>query len=357
MADAYAKKRTLVRRNYAREGQMLESLGNGYIFDGAITPATVIETNIFVMCVKYLHNFDLLAAGFFDGYVRLFSAKDAEPAGEIMDIQLRVNTAPVTSIKHGGSSGYVTNKFVATYGNGLVKCWNYESRKCEYTIIEKRETLGLEFHPSATRFATVGNNPLINIYSEDTHRLEQVHSPSPEPERLSGHSSNVLCVRFHPLDTNEFVTGGWDNTVHVWDLRQRSSVRHFSGVHMCGDAIDFSAAGSQLLTCAWQEEDPLQLWDYGSGRLIAALHPDVFSSKLFCGGYIHKDFVACGGTTDNLFRVVDLRNNSTYGVMRGMPKGVFCMDVGPPRPKRNSQPQLPRLAIGCGASILEIDYR
>lgn len=62
------------------------------------------------------------------------------------------------------------------------------------------------------------------------------------------------------------VSGGWDKTALVWDLRVARAVRKIYGPYMCGDSIDVS--GSTLLTGAWRRDAPLQLWDMGTGRLL-----------------------------------------------------------------------------------------
>lgn len=87
--------------------------------------------------------------------------------------------------------------------------------------------------------------------------------------------------------------------VFFWDLRQPNAFRHLSGIHMCGDGIDVSTKGTevslggyfvmlgktylqfyflQILTCGWQRENALSLWDYGTGNLIASMEPDIHES-------------------------------------------------------------------------------
>lgn len=34
------------------------------------------------------------------------------------------------------------------------------------------------------------------------------------------------------------VSGGWDNTVQIWDIRVGGAVRMFYGPHICGEAVD-----------------------------------------------------------------------------------------------------------------------
>nr|CAD7442216.1 unnamed protein product [Timema bartmani] len=341
-----------ISRSFSKQGHVKdvhtligEQLGQEFILDGGIIPSSFIETNVDILCVKYTANHEYLAVGFTDGYVRLFRPRKGECVFSLMDTETLENPVPVSDIKHRLSSR-------ANPG------WKYESGHCVYTIHEHRQTLGLEFHRRSPKFLTVGNDSIIYMYDEETRTQEQVFKSS---------------ARFHPRNNYEFVSGGWDNTIQFWDIRQQFSVRNFGGVHICGNGIDISQSGTEvhylvhivhsggtkLLTCSWQPEDPIKLWDYGSGKLISVVKPDIFLSKLYCGLFIAKDFFMCGGTDTNLFRVVDQRSMSSLGILRGLDKGVYSMDVGPlVRQVRQSFqiPHLPRVAFCAGRKIYEIDF-
>lgn len=56
---------------------------------------------------------------------------------------------------------------------------------------------------------------------------------------MDGHSSRIFAVSFHPKNPNDFVTGGWDNTVQFWDMRKLNSVRYIPGPHICGHGLTF----------------------------------------------------------------------------------------------------------------------
>ena len=45
------------------------------------------------------------------------------------------------------------------------------------------------------------------------------------------------------------VTGGWDNTVQVWDERAGGAVRQIYGPSVCGDALDVD--DGEILTGSW----------------------------------------------------------------------------------------------------------
>ena len=138
-----------------------------------------------------------------------------------------------------------------------------------------------------------------------------------------GHSNCVFSVKWHPTDQNVLLSAGWDNTVCIWDMRVRGgAVRSIFGPHICGapchspmqnatptprmtpcmmpptgnsssdhrsfancltqlsnrahnlptgDALDIDPESGTVLTGSYRPEDQLQLWDFGSGRLLQNL--------------------------------------------------------------------------------------
>lgn len=81
------------------------------------------------------------------------------------------------------------------------------------------------------------------------------------------HTNRIFSLRALHDDTNLFFTGGWDDTVRLWDLRVKETyVRKFSGPSVSADSLDLK--GNILLVGNYSNTNPLQLWDFGSGQLI-----------------------------------------------------------------------------------------
>lgn len=96
------------------------------------------------------------------------------------------------------------------------------------------------------------------------------------------------------------LSGGWDSTVQIWDLRLGHTVRSIHGPWICGDAIDVK--GNKVLTGSWRHAHPLQLWDFGTGCLMINVpfhqpEPDgclLYSAKFGRAGF--DGLMAAGGS-------------------------------------------------------------
>ena len=66
-------------------------------------------------------------------------------------------------------------------------------------------------------FASCGSDTKVRVYDEATRKLKNELTGG-EKEDI-GHVNRVYCVKFNPDDENILVTGGWDQTVKVWDIR------------------------------------------------------------------------------------------------------------------------------------------
>ncbi|CAM9752483.1 unnamed protein product, partial [Chrysoparadoxa australica] len=152
-----------------------------------------------------------------------------------------------------------------------------------------------------------------------------------------GHSNRVFSVKFNPRDPEVLLSGGWDNTVQIWDMRVGHSVRSIFGPHLSGDALDIS--GNEVLTGSWRPNNPLELWDFGSGELIESIpwsasggrsQPTLLYSCQFSPSVEGKQYIGAGGSGSNKAKIFDYNNNNALvGTISGMARGVFSLDFSP----------------------------
>ena len=53
-----------------------------------------------ILCIKYTEAFDLVAAGFSDGSIRMFNIKTGEYVSSLRDAEMVQYASPTTAIKH-----------------------------------------------------------------------------------------------------------------------------------------------------------------------------------------------------------------------------------------------------------------
>ncbi|XP_013405486.1 WD repeat-containing protein 38 [Lingula anatina] len=144
---------------------------------------------------------------------------------------------------------------------------------------------------------------------------------------MNGHRLRVFALKFHPYEPNIFISGGWDDTVQFWDLRQKGSTRSLFGPHICGDALDIDPVHNHILTGSWRKENTLQIWDFNNGAKIKDVPIDhMHSSLLYCAQWLGKDYMVCGGCDHNMAMVIDRGTLNVTGQVYDLPQGVYCVD-------------------------------
>jgi WD40 repeat protein len=169
-----------------------------------------------------------------------------------------------------------------------------------------------------------------------------------------GHSNRVFSVKF-TKNENVIISGGWDNTIQIWDIREGHAVRSIYGPHICGDALDI--VNNDIVSGSWRPKDQLELWDFGSGEKITTVpwSNSSFSSvgqpacMLYTAQFSkegHGRYIVGGGSGANEARIFDhSNNNALVGTVTGLLRGVFTSDFSPEENK---------VAIGGGDSCIRI---
>jgi len=96
--------------------------------------------------------------------------------------------------------------------------------------------LSVDYNPDGTQFCTGGTDCIVRVYDETTRDLIVAleGGGSGEP----GHSNRVFCTKFCHDEPNIIVSGGWDNNIKFWDIRNPSPIRSIHGPFISGDTID-----------------------------------------------------------------------------------------------------------------------
>lgn len=311
------------------------------------------------MCARFSPDGSAIAVGLLDGSIRIYESETGKLLHVLSDEDTRKARLPASAIRFLPVSLAdplsQRHLLIASYVSGHVKFWHYTSGNAVATLTEGRQLLCMALNAEGTRLLTSGSTAQISIYDLPTRRKMATCEPSESRELMNGHRSRVFSAAYHPTAAlaSQFVSGGWDNTMHFWDDRVRHSTRRVYGPHLCGsDAIDIDASNApgsalgHIVTASWRNADSLQVWDYATGEKYKDVPQDNYSkSLLYCGQYVSKDFILSGGSDHNMARLIDRTTYGTSGAVLDLPASVYALDST--RPSSGN----PKLAI-CSANLV-----
>merc|ERR1740138_643086 len=222
-------------------------------------------------CVRFSPDDQYLAASFANGAINVYDAATGKQEFVLNHQENKEGVAgplPTTQLRWRPHSAQSKTKSVLISVNaefdGQILHWHIKSGKCLHTITEKGNSLFcLDYFHDGSQFATAGRDRLVRVYDEATKRLVQTLQGG-DQKNTAGHSNRVFSLKYHPQHPNIILSGGWDNTVQIWDTRRGHSVRSIWNCYLCGDSVDFSNNGDQVLTGSWRTDNALQIWDFGT---------------------------------------------------------------------------------------------
>ena len=187
--------------------------------------------------VKFDPTDKYIAAGCGDGTIRIFNVF----TGEQSCILNTATEEPIPTIKVRWcppvGSGATENILISVNWNGALQHWDTKSGKLLNTLYDKsNELLSVDCQPDGTAFATGGTGQVVQVYDQSSLKLKL--SLDGKDNGLSGHNNRINTIKFNKEDPNMLISGGWDRTVKVWDIRQPSPIRELFDPFISGDSLD-----------------------------------------------------------------------------------------------------------------------
>jgi len=222
-------------------------------------------------------------------------------------------------------------------------------------VLGRVEEPGNKIHNVVVRqdglsFATCGSDLAVRVYDDHTNKLTATLDHG-DGINTTGHSNSVFGLAWKPDDPNVLVSGGWDHTVLIWDLRVRRSVRSIYGPYVCGDSLDVK--GDTILTGSWRHTNPLQLWDLGSTRLLTNLpfhQPQRESCLLYAAKFgtgAAQNLMFGGGSGRDPCLKIYMHTGELLGTML-LPSAVHGLDV-------KGLPKSRMVAMCCATQLTLLD--
>lgn len=292
-----------------------------------------------VFCVRFAPDDELVAAGCGDGVVRVYHADTGRLAYSLVDDSLNLPTTCLR-FRPSGAASKTKNVLLAANSDGTVKHWHITSARCLHTITEdNNQVYALDYDVDGTHFATAGRDCHIRVYDEATKTVVTTLQSSLDRATTgyqgetvrSGHSNRIFGLRFG-AQPDALLSGGWDNTVQLWDVRTGHTAVSIYGPHVCGDALDLS--GHYILSGSWRPDDQLQLWDVRTGGLVTTFPwlpsgRDREPCQVYAAQFSRHDggrTVVAGGSGANEVRAFSVEGRKAVATLT-LPKGVYGLDL------------------------------
>ena len=132
-------------------------------------------------------------------------------------------------------------------------------------------------------------------------------------------------------------TGDRSGGATVWDARAGTrAARKIQGPSVCGDAVDarFVGAGVEILTGSWRDRRAVQLWDLGTGRLVADVPFGAPAGEKNCAVYGARFAKKAGtaiaaGSGSNEARATDPNTGRCAARVAGLPAAAHAVELAP----------------------------
>ncbi|XP_024943479.1 suppressor of mec-8 and unc-52 protein homolog 1 isoform X2 [Cephus cinctus] len=183
----------------------------------------------------------------------------------------------------------------------------------------KNEVNTIDVSVTGEYIVSAGKDAAVRLYDAETGQIVTTykkHNADLLDEKISKfHRMRIFASRFHHTYPELIITGGWDDTVKIWDTRLGDgSIRSIKGPHICGDAIDVRE--THILTGSWVVRGSLQIWDMMSGKLIETINPQNRPTTLdgeflyavqYFDGDPYGETVLAGGSGTGAVEVISLK--------------------------------------------------
>lgn len=155
----------------------------------------------------------------------------------------------------------------------------------------------LDVDPYEERFCSGGKDYRVRVYDCETKELIQKMTPvdSHEP----GHAQRIFGLCYKRDDPNVVVSGGWDKTLQIHDIRKGGPVGYIFGPDLSSNSLDIH--GDYIVTGSHRSKNPLQTWDLRKKEIVQTIEWDYSgeaseSSYLNCAAFSHAgDRIIAGG--------------------------------------------------------------
>ncbi len=210
--------------------------------------------------------------------------------------------------------------FLTAFADGSIRQYSTLTGSCFYQATEEdNQIFALQYDATGLSFVTAGKDATVRVYDEETKTLSTT---------LLGHSNRVFAAAFTADSTPTIVSGGWDSTVRVWDVRTGKSELQAYGYSICSShALATHPTDAHTIAVAPSKSgQPCAILDIRNmSQPVLQLSLNPRATPYTCAFHPSGSLVAAGGSGEeqaHVFAVdsgeecarVDVGGEGVYGV-------------------------------------------
>uniref|UniRef100_A0A3Q3A742 ATG16 autophagy related 16-like 1 (S. cerevisiae) n=1 Tax=Kryptolebias marmoratus TaxID=37003 RepID=A0A3Q3A742_KRYMA len=188
------------------------------------------------------------------------------------------------------------SRLLATGGmDRRVKLWEVVAGRCEAKGALTGSNAGItsiEFDSAGSYLLAASNDFASRIWTVEDYRLRHT---------LTGHSGKVLSARFL-LDNARIVSGSYDRTLKLWDLRSKVCMKTVFAGSSCNDIVC-----TEQCVMSGHFDKKVRFWDIRAESIVREIElmGRVTSLDL---NHDRSELLTC--SRDDLLKIIDLRTNA-----------------------------------------------
>ncbi|KAJ2808725.1 Transcription initiation factor TFIID subunit 5 [Coemansia guatemalensis] len=278
---------------------------------------TLHNTDSTLNCATVSEDLSLLAGGFSESYIKLWSLTRTPLRGfqsviapsaisgeeDVETARERTTEDSRRLVGHSGAVFGVDISFDSKYlisgsEDRTARLWSLDTftnvvcyKGHNYPIWD------VAFAPQGFYFATASHDRTARLWSCDHIYALRI---------FAGHLSDVNCVRFHP-NSKYVVTGSSDKSVRLWDVQRGSCVRVFTGHTGSVDAVAISPDGRIMASAG--DDQTVSVWDLGSGRRMNSL--TAHTGPVYSLAFSQEGTLLLSASADETVRAWDVKRSPT----------------------------------------------
>ncbi|MEV2213183.1 helix-turn-helix domain-containing protein [Streptomyces sp. NPDC050997] len=217
----------------------------------------------------------------------------------LADSPVRTGLGALTALARSPRGGYATGD-----DNGDVLVWDDRARRPRLTFrAAERDITDLAYNPDGTLLAVTSMDHTTTVWNTDTGKLLT---------ELPRSGREVLAAVFDRTGTR-LVTGGWDDTLRVWDLNSRRVVHSRTAENAWGIAL--APEGRGLLASSGQDNTvTLRTWP---GLKVLRHSPRVSTDSVFDVAFDPTGRLLASSGRDHVVEIWDTRTRKTVARLYG----------------------------------------